>query len=98
MREKPELGDGEIIDCLRDNYAIQVTGIDFLPLGNDSSAWVYKVNTACGMPYFLKIRRGLLEFDESSLTVPRFLKESGIEQLVAPIFSRTGKLWATAGN
>lgn len=83
MIEKPNLQDEKIIACLSESYGIAVSRIEFLRLGNDSSAWVYRVIASDGKDYFLKVRRGRV--DAPSVIIPRFLIEQGIEQVVAAI-------------
>jgi len=83
MLEKPNLADDRIIACLRDSYSIAVTELEFLPIGHDSAAWVYRVGTDDGEKLFLKLRKAPV--DEISLRVPRYLKDSGMTQVVAPI-------------
>jgi spectinomycin phosphotransferase len=92
MLEKPDLQDVKIIACLQDNYGLQVVQVVFLPLGADQNTAVYRVVTDDGTPYFLKLRRGV--FDETSVTVPRFLKDQGISQIIAPLPTLIGQLWA----
>lgn len=91
MLEKPKLEEGEIIACLRDSYGIPMAGIDFLPIGNDSTAWAYKANTEDGKAYFLKIRKGTVY--KPSVVVPQYLKDNGIEQVVAPLLTQAQELW-----
>jgi spectinomycin phosphotransferase len=96
MLEEPELGHEAIADCLRERYEIAAGRIEFLPLGNDSSAWVYRVSAENGQTYFLKARTGALYLP--GLVVPHVLKEQGIEQVVAPLATVDGRLWAAAGD
>lgn len=96
MLEKPNLQDKQIITRLRASYGIPVTEIEFLPLGNDSIAWVYRVRTHDGQPYFLKVKQGAVY--EPSLLVPRYLKDNGIEQVVAPLPTTSDRLWATVAD
>jgi spectinomycin phosphotransferase len=57
VREPPaELSDETLRACLRARYGLAVSELAFLPLGHDSSAWVYRVRTAEGGAYFLKVR------------------------------------------
>ncbi len=93
MLERPDLPDENIIACLRDSYGIAIARIEFLPIGNDSSAWVYRVSVDDGNTYFLKVKSGIV--DEPAVAVPRFLKDQGIEQVVAPLPANTRKLWQT---
>jgi spectinomycin phosphotransferase len=91
MIEKPEISDEKIIACLKEYYSIEISRIEFLPLGNDASAFAYRVETVNDI-YFLKIRTELPNL--AGLSVPRFLKDHGIEQVVAPFFTKTQKLYA----
>jgi spectinomycin phosphotransferase len=91
MLEKPNLPDETIIACLHDSYGLAVTGLEFLPIGNDATAWVYRVGVARGNSYFLKVKRGLVY--APSLLVPRYLKDQGIEPVVAPLQTQTHALW-----
>lgn len=43
MLDKPPLSDEKISACLLDSYGLTVTGIEFLPIGHDSYAGVYRV-------------------------------------------------------
>ena len=94
MIEKPDLTDAAITAALRDHYGLAVESLEFLQLGNDSYAWVYKVVAQDGKTFLLKVRKGAI--NEASLSVPRFLKDHGIEQAVAPLPTRAGTLWAAA--
>jgi spectinomycin phosphotransferase len=96
MLEKPNLQDEKIITCLRHDYGVRVTGISFIPAGNDSSAWVYQVRTDGTETFFLKLKRGTVS--EPSVAVPRYLKDKGIEQIVAPLPTKTQALWTNVGQ
>ena len=90
MREPAELPIETIRAGLLDGYGLQAVRIEFLPIGNDATAFVYRVETQAGETYFLKLKRGLLY--EASLAVPRYLKEQGIRPVVAPLPDRSGEL------
>ena len=92
MLEKPDLQDERIIACLRDDYELPIVRVTFLPLGVDRNAAVYRVVADDGMSYFVKLRRGV--FDEITLAVPKFLSDQGIKQIIAPLTTNTGQLWA----
>ena len=96
MLERPNLSDDTICDCLRDGYDLSLQGIEFLPIGNDTNAWVYRVNAEDGQAYFAKVNRGPVYLP--SLVVPRTLKDQGLEQVVAPLPARTLELWQRAGE
>lgn len=91
MLEKPNLPDDKIVACLNDHYGLLVTALEFLPIGNDASAWVYRVSSDENI-YFLKVKKGTVY--EPSVAVPRYLKDQGIEQVVAPLSTDTQQLWA----
>jgi spectinomycin phosphotransferase len=91
MIEKPDIKDEKIIIALNKHYSIQASGIEFLPIGNDASAFAYRVEVKNENSYFLKIRRIISNL--AGLFVPRFLKDNGIEQVIAPLSTNTQKLW-----
>lgn len=92
MLTKPNLKDKEIIACLRDAYGIDVATIAFLPLGADFNTAVYRVTTSKQTDYFLKLRRG--EFLEASVSVPKYLADLGIKQVIPPILTKLGQLYS----
>jgi spectinomycin phosphotransferase len=92
MLERPDLRDGEIVDVLKNEYALQVKEVVFLPLGADLNTAVYRAVAGDGTAYFVKLRRG--DFDQASLTVPKYLHDLGLEQVIPAVTSRSGTLWA----
>src|SRR6266699_3667050 len=93
MREPPAaLSNATLRASLSARYGLAVADCTLLPLGQDSSAWVYRVETADGVPYFLKVRRCVT--NPPSLLVPRYLHDQGIAQVVAPLPTTTQTLWA----
>lgn len=94
MLEKPDLHDEKIVACLRDDYGAQAVSVEFLPLGYDANAGVYRVEVADGDAYFLKAKKGGV--DATSLAVPRALRDAGIAQIAAPLLTRDGRLSADA--
>jgi spectinomycin phosphotransferase len=93
MLEKPDLHDETLIACLRDAYDLVVVQIAFLPLGADSNSAAYRAVADDRTPYFVKLRRG--NFDQTSVELPRFLSNQGITQIIPPLATKTGQLWAT---
>src|ERR1041385_6802285 len=93
MLEKPDLPDEKIVACLQDAYGLSIAHVAFLPLGADINTAVYRAVTDERSTYFLKLRRG--DFDETAVTLPGFLHNQGIEQIIAPLATRTGQLWAS---
>lgn len=92
MLERPDLSEARIVACLQDAYGLAGAQVTFLPLGADASAAVYRADAADGGAYFLKLRRG--NFDEIAVALPRFLRDQGIRQVIAPLPARDGRLWA----
>lgn len=93
MLEKPALQGEKICACLQAEYALQLTGVDFLPLGADMDTAVYRVSAADGKLYFLKLRRG--SFNEISVLLPQTLSQLGVRQVILPLPTSTGSLWTT---
>lgn len=91
MLEKPDLQDADIIACLRESYDVPASAVEFLPIGNDATAWVYRVSVDDGSACFLKVKKG--EVYLPSLGVPRYLSDRGIRQVVAPLLSKSRQLW-----
>lgn len=92
MLEKPDLPDDQIIDCLRAEYGLKAAEVTFLPLGADRNTAVYRAVTEEGMSWFVKLRGGV--FDELTVQIPKLLHDQGIRQIIAPIATRSGQLWA----
>lgn len=92
MIKRPELSDEIIISCLRFAYGISIMNVKFLAVGNDATAWAFRVEAMEGIPYFLKVRIGDVYIP--SLTVPHYLQANGVPQAVAPLKTRDLKLWS----
>ncbi len=92
MLEKPDLPDEKISACLQAEYGLRAAMIAFLPLGADLNTAVYRVIAGDETAYFLKLRSGI--FDETSVTLPKFLSDQGIAQVIAPLATSSGQLWA----
>ncbi len=90
MLEKPNLSDDKIQTNLHIFWGIEVQQLEFLPIGNDSSAWVYRVETD-KEHYFLKIRKGIPH--PAVVNAPHYLKHKGIQNVVAPITTLAGDLY-----
>jgi spectinomycin phosphotransferase len=96
MREKPGISEEHLRACLQDQYAISAVTIEFLPLGLDMRAGVYRVVSEQGDTYLLKVKAGPLY--EPSCFVPRYLHDQGITTVVAPLYTRQKTLWTRAGD
>lgn len=92
MLDKPDLKDEHIAACLEQNYHLAVRAIEFLPLGYDANAGVYRVQ-AQDAAYFLKAKRD--QVSPLSLRLPHYLKEHGIPEAVAPLPTVSQGLHAT---
>ncbi len=90
MKEKPALQDQCIIELLWERYGIDTAQVEFLPIGDISSA-KYRVVTNESAAYFLKLRKD--GFKEISVIVPHFLHEQGIEQILSPLKTKDSQLW-----
>jgi spectinomycin phosphotransferase len=90
MMEKPALQEEKIISCLKSRYALTVSEVQSLSLGADPNSAVYRV-VADSEEFFLKLRSG--NFEDASIRVPRFLKDNGFDQVIAPIATSDGQLW-----
>lgn len=91
MLERPDLTDGQIVAALRENYNLAVEGLRFLPVGNDSGAWSFRVDLTGGGVTFLKVRRGVP--DAPALLVPHHLRLQGITEVIAALPAVSGELW-----
>lgn len=85
MLEPPDLSNDAIIAAVRTHYGIPVAALTFLPIGHDSSAWVYRAQAADGAAYFLKVRTGTVNV--AGLVVPRYLHDRGVAEVVAPLMT-----------
>ena len=96
MREKLGISEEHLRACLQDEYAISAVTIEFLPLGLDMRAGVYRVVSEQESAYLLKVKAGPLY--EPSCLVPRYLKDQGIPAVVAPLPTKRNTLWTQMGE
>jgi spectinomycin phosphotransferase len=92
MLEKPDLEDDRIIACLSDEYRVRADRISFLPIGADRNTAVYRIVAGPDQAYFLRLRGGA--FEEASVSLPRVLRDQGVEQIISPVTTAKGQLWA----
>jgi spectinomycin phosphotransferase len=97
MREPLKLADETIIAALHAHYAMSIAALTFLPLGADSGSAAYRVQTAEGATYFLKVRAGA-GFSLASLVAPRYFRDQGVPHIMAPLPTIAGALWAGAAD
>jgi spectinomycin phosphotransferase len=97
VREPPHLADTTIAEMVRSHYGISIVALNFLPLGNDSDTYVYRVEAADGAAYFLKIRNRL-GFSPASLAVPRYLRDVGVPHILAPLMTTSQTPWVMVND
>src|SRR6266571_915114 len=91
MREQPGIPEERLRACLQDQYDLIPVTFEFLPLGLDYNAGVYRVVSEQGTAYLLKVTSRPLY--EPRCLVPRYLNDQGITSVVAPVPTRSGALW-----
>ncbi|HEY6286510.1 MAG TPA: aminoglycoside phosphotransferase family protein [Ktedonobacteraceae bacterium] len=91
MREQPGIPEERLRACLQDQYDLILVTLEFLPLGLDYHAGVYRLVSEQGTPYLLKVTSRPLY--EPGCLVPRFLNDQGIASVVAPVPTGSGALW-----
>jgi spectinomycin phosphotransferase len=96
MREPPGIGEERLRACLQDQYGLISALPEFLPLGHDYDAGVYRVISVQGRAYLLKVTSRLLY--EPSCLVPAYLRNQGITSIVAPNPTTSGALWTKLGD
>lgn len=92
MREPPEISAQHLRTCLQEHYDLVPATLDFLPLGLDYRAGVYRLVSEQGASYLLKVRSGTLY--EPGCLVPAYLSEQGITSVIAPLPTRNHAFWA----
>ena len=81
MLEPPDVGDDQLVGALEAGYGTRVAGLAFLPVGNDPASWSYRVETASGPAWFLKVRAGQ---GMPGAAVPAHLHRHGVPNVLAP--------------
>jgi spectinomycin phosphotransferase len=84
--------------AIRERYGINVVAMEFLAVGEDANAWVYRVDTEqAGTKYLLKVKAPA-ESNEAAFAVTRHLHEGGVPLVVAPLRSTTQSLSVQEGR
>jgi spectinomycin phosphotransferase len=91
MREQPKIAEERLRACLQNQYDLIPVTLEFLPLGLDYNAGVYRVVSEQGTASLLKVASRLLY--EPQCLVPRYLNDQGITSVVAPVPTSSGALW-----
>lgn len=81
---------------LKNSYGIDPYSIEFLPLGADMNASVYKVYGRDQKSYFVKVKRNYRQ--DISIKVAWLLHESGLENIILPIKTIDGEGAAQVGG
>jgi spectinomycin phosphotransferase len=92
MIEPPDLPVETIVARIRDRYRLAVEDATFLPVGNDSSAWSFRLDGS-DQRWFLKVFGRRVE--QAAVEVPRFLATMGVGHLVPAIPTADGEPFDT---
>lgn len=92
MQGAPDVPTTAMSTMLQDEYGLRSPTLEFLPLGNDSATFVYRVEASDGVTRFLKLR-ALHGFRAASLLVPLFLRDRGVPHVLAPLRTQGGAPW-----
>ncbi|GCE30442.1 spectinomycin phosphotransferase [Dictyobacter alpinus] len=96
VHEELSISEEYLRSCLQEQYGLTSTSFEFIPLGLDSQAGIYRVMCTDGLPRLLKVRSGLLY--EASCLIPRYLHDQGIASVVAPLPTLQHSLWTHFGD
>lgn len=96
MVERPDIDEERLISTLRQSYHLSLLSITFLPVGNDATAWLFRIDTMDDATYLLKLKRGPIE--AASLSVPHYLYNHGFAAVVAPLPAADGRLAVSHGD
>ena len=91
MREPPALAEDTIVGAVEAGFGIRVTGLVFLPVGNDAASWAYRVEVTGGPSLFLKVRAGAGAMPGAA--VPDHLQRLGVPLVLAPLRTGAGAPW-----
>lgn len=96
MREDPGFDAASIIDCLARHDGLAIASLEYLPIGHDMRAFVYRATARDGRVWFVKVRVGSI--DEANLLVPAALNDLGIHEVLAPLRTHRDELWRPLPN
>ncbi|MCC6187962.1 MAG: aminoglycoside phosphotransferase family protein [Anaerolineales bacterium] len=94
MLEPPQIAVEALRAAVRAEYGLEAAALEFLPLGADAAAWVFRLQTSDGAAYLLKLRRGPV--NQAGLLVPRCLTDQGVPHVLAPVATQSGQPWCAA--
>ena len=87
MIEPPDLTDVEILTRVRRRFGLDASSATFLPQGNDSWAWAFRLDG--DRTWFLKVFAR--EPDPGAIGVPGYLASLGIGHILASITTVDGR-------
>lgn len=96
MREPPSIPEKYLRACLQQQYGLTAVTLEFLPVGLDSRAGVYRAVTAQGVAYLLKAKSGV--FYEPGYLASGYLRDQGVASVVAPLPTKQHALWTRLGE
>ncbi len=86
------LTEDALAAALRKHYEIDATSAELVPGGEEANAWVYRVEAGQARARYLVKVRATIGANEAAVAVTRYLHESGVGHVVAPIRSKTNSL------
>ncbi len=95
MLEPPNLPEEALLDALRSGWGFSAHAAEFLPLGNDATAWAFRARGAAG-DGFVKLKRAAVY--PPACSVPRFLHDQGLRAVTAPLPALDGSLYQPVGD
>src|SRR4051812_30231324 len=90
MKEPMGIPKEQLLSCLQDQYNFNLATLEFLPLGLDFNAAVYRAVNEQTVHLIKVTSRPLYE---PQFLVPRYLSDQGIAGVVVPIPAKSGALW-----
>ncbi|HBC0468954.1 TPA: aminoglycoside O-phosphotransferase APH(9)-Ia [Legionella pneumophila] len=87
---KKTIPDQQLIELLKVYYGIDIHSVQLMAGGADMNAFGYKADSESNS-YFVKLKYG--HHDEINLSIIRLLHDSGIKEIIFPIYMRDAKLF-----
>ena len=87
---KKAIQDQQLIDLLNVHYRIDIHAVQLILGGADMNAFGYKADSESNS-YFVKLKYG--DHDEINVSIIRFLHDSGIKEIIFPIYTREAQLF-----
>lgn len=97
MQRRSEIREEAVVSALRTHYAIDAESMEPLPGGEDPTAWVFRVGTAAGPRYLVKVRDAAGSRSVAA-AVAGHLSDSGLRHVVAPVRATGGSHAVQAGG